>query len=370
MTPSGTVTPSPGAPVAPVGADDSPPPDLPQRLRLAPGRATLWRSPTCLQFGLDQQRAMVLDDLPEPLATLLQRMDGIRSTAELLTEAQRAGSSRRDALTMLIELHRCGLVQDASAIDHGPPGWHRIALASEAASWSVHVTHATRHVLRQRREAAVQVIGSGRVAVAVATALATAGVGHVAVQACGSVAAADLGTGYFPEDLGRSRAEAAADAMRRCAPEVIVAARRQPDLIVLSDVLVPEPAMVTELLGAGIPHLIGYAHEGTAVVGPLVWPGRSSCLRCAELHRADVDAAWPKLAAQLVGQIPTAGLACTQLAAALIVEQVLAALTGPTAGLPLPPIWDAALEVDPVRGTLRHHPRPAHPRCHCGAGRA
>jgi hypothetical protein len=23
--------------------------------------------------------------------------------------------------------------------------------------------------------------------------------------------------------------------------------------------------------------------------------------------------------------------------------------------------------VDPVRGTLRRHPRPAHPRCGCGA---
>jgi bacteriocin biosynthesis cyclodehydratase domain-containing protein len=368
MTRSIATAPSAAPPVTAVGADDFPPPDLPQRLRLAPGRTILWRSPTCLQFGLNQQRAMVLDDVPEPLATLLQRMDGIRSTVELLTEAQRAGSSRHDALTMLVELHRCGLVQDASAIDHGPPGWHRIALATEASNWSVHATHPTAHVLRQRREAAVQVIGSGRVAVAVATALATAGVGHVAVHACGSVTAADLGTGYFPEDLGRSRAKAAADAVRRCAPEVIVTARRQPDLIVLSDVLVPEPAMVTELLETGIPHLIGYAHEGTAVVGPLVWPGRSSCLRCAELHRADADAAWPKLAAQLVGQIPTAGLACTQLTAALIAEQVLAALTGPTAGLPLPPIWGAALEVDPVRGTLRHHPRPAHPRCHCGVG--
>ncbi|MGH3866227.1 MAG: ThiF family adenylyltransferase [Pseudonocardiaceae bacterium] len=356
--------------IADAALSEAPLSELPERLRLAPGRAALWRSPTCLQLGLDQQRAMVLDNLPEPLAALLKRMDGIRSTAQLLTEAQAAGSSRSDALTMLVELHQCGLVQDATAADHGPPSWHRVALATEAASWSVHTTHTTRHVLRRRREAAVRVMGSGRVTVAVATALAAAGVGHVAVHACGSVTAADLGTGYQPGDLGRSRAEAAADAVRRCAPEVIITARRRPDLIVLCDVVVPEPAMVTELIGARIPHVIGYAHEGTAVVGPLVWPGRSSCLRCAELHRADLDVAWPKLAAQLVGQIPTAGLACTQLAAALITEQVLAALAGPTAGLPAPPTWGAALELDPVRGSLRHHPRPAHPRCSCGAGQA
>lgn len=341
--------------------------DVPERLRLAPGRAALWRSPTCLQLGLDQQRAMVLDGLPDALVALLKRMDGLRSTDELLAEAQAGGSSRHEALGMLAELHRYGLVQDASGTDEGPPGWHRVALAGEAASWSVNTVRPAPELLRQRREAAVHVVGSGRVAVAVGTALAAAGVGRVAVRATGTVAATDLGTGYLTEDLGRDRAAAAADAVRRCAQEVIVAPRRRPDLVVLSDTVVPEPALVTELLGARIPHLLGYAHEETAVVGPLVWPGRSSCLRCAELHHAETDMAWPKLAAQLVEHVPTAGLACTQLAAALIAEQVLAVLAGPDAGLPAPPTWGAALRLDPVRGTLHRHPRPAHPRCGCGA---
>ncbi len=344
------------------------PGDIPERLRLAPGLAMLWRSPTCLQLGLDPQRAMVLDELPEALAALLKRMDGVCSTSELLTEAQAAGSSRDEALTMLADLHERGLVQEAAAAEGSRPGWHRVALAAEAASWSVHHCHPTRHILRLRRKAIVRVVGSGRVTVAVATALATAGVGHVEVHATGTVLAADLGTGYLPDDLGRSRSAAAADAVRRCSPEVIVATHRRPDLIVLTDVVVPDPTVVTGLLGSRIPHLIGYAHEGTAVVGPLVWPGRSSCLHCAELHRADVDVAWPKLAAQLVGHIPTAGLACTQLAAALIAEQVLATLAGPGSDLPVPPTWGAALQLDPVRGTLLRLPRPAHPRCGCGAG--
>ncbi len=343
------------------------PPQLPERLRLAPGRAAVWRSPTCLQLGLDPQRAMVIDGLPEPLAALLKRMDGVRSTAELVAEAETAGSAADDALAMLTDLHRSGLVQDASAADHGPPGWHHVALGTEATSWSVHTTCAARRVLRQRREAAVRVVGSGRVAVALATMLAAAGVGQVTVEATGTVAATDLGTGYLPDDLGRPRSAAAADAVRRCAPGVAVAARRQVDLIVLCDMVVADPVTVTELLAAGIPHLIGYAHEGTAVVGPLVWPGRSSCLHCADLYRADLDLAWPKLAAQLVGEIPVAGLTCTQLAAALIAEQVLATLAGPGVGLPVPPTWGAALELDPVRGTLRRHPRPVHPRCGCGA---
>ena len=346
---------------------EAPPATLPERLRLAPGRAAVWRSPTCLQLGLDPQRAMVLDGLPEPLAALLKHMDGVRSTAQLVSEAEMAGSAAGDALAMLTDLHRSGLVADATAAEDGRPGWHRVALATEATSWSVHTTCTTRNVVGQRRTSAVRVIGSGRVAVALATLLASAGVGQVAVEATGTVATADVGTGYLPDDLGKPRAAAAADAVRRCAPGVTGALRRRPDLIVLCDVVVPEPVMVTELLSTGIPHLICFAHEGTAVVGPLVCPGRSSCLHCAELHRADLDVAWPKLAAQLAGKIPAAGLACIQLAAALTAEQVLTTLAGPDAGLPVPPTWGAALELDPVRGTLRRHPRPAHPRCDCGA---
>jgi bacteriocin biosynthesis cyclodehydratase domain-containing protein len=203
--------------------------------------------------------------------------------------------------------------------------------------------------------------------VALATALAAAGVGQLTVHATGTVQATDLGTGYQPDDLGRSRAAAAADAVRRAAPDVQQHPRHQPDLVILTDVVVPDPAVVAELLASRVPHLIAYPLEGRAVVGPLVWPGRSSCLRCAELHRADVDLAWPKLAAQLAGRSTEAALACTLLAAALAAEQVLAVLAGPDTGLPAPPTWGAALELDPVRGTLRRHPRPAHPRCGCGA---
>lgn len=349
-------------------SDTNPTIDIPQRLRLAPGRVALWRSPTSLQLGLDPQRAMVLDDLPDPLATLLRRMDGIRSTAELLAEAESAGSPPGEGRTMLTDLHRAGLVQDAAAADNGPAGWHRTALAAEVAGWSVHTTRAAREVLRRRRAAAVRVVGSGRVAVALASALAAAGVGRLAVEATGTVGAGDLGTGYLPDDLGRPRTAAAADAVRRAAPDVQVDDRHQADLVVLTDVVVPDPAVVTELVATRVPHLLAYALEGKAAVGPLVWPGRSSCLHCAQLHRADVDLAWPKLAAQLVGEIPAAGLAATLLAAALGTEQVLTALAGPGAGLPVPPTWGAALELDPVHGRLRAHPRPAHPRCGCGAG--
>ncbi|MDQ3827152.1 MAG: thiamine biosynthesis protein ThiF, partial [Actinomycetota bacterium] len=64
---------------------------------------------------------------------------------------------------------------------------------------------------------------------------------------------------------------------------------------------------------------------------------------------------------------PPTDLVCTQLAAALTAEQALVMLAGPPSGLPIPPTWGAVLQLDPVRGSLVRLPRPAHPRCGCGA---
>ena len=63
------------------------------------------------------------------------------------------------------------------------------------------------------------------------------------------------------------------------------------DLVVLSDFLVADPRVVRDLHAAGIPHLPVRVRDGTGLVGPLVIPGVTSCLRCADLHRSDRDAA-------------------------------------------------------------------------------
>src|SRR5699024_6158620 len=47
------------------------------------------------------------------------------------------------------------------------------------------------------------------------------------------------------------------------------------------------------------PHLVAYVRETTGVVGPFVLPGRTACLRCLDLHRADRDPGWPRVTLQL-----------------------------------------------------------------------
>ncbi|MFC7573624.1 hypothetical protein ACFQX8_15215 [Klenkia terrae] len=114
-------------------------------------------------------------------------------------------------------------------------------------------------------------------------------------------------------------------------------------------------AAVDPLLGhlhtARVPHLVATVRGEVGVVGPLVVPGRTGCLRCAEATRTDAAPGWPALATQL-REPPTARTGppagpvtgSTGLCAATAVTaltQALAHLDGTAAPLAL----DAALEL-------------------------
>jgi hypothetical protein len=51
-----------------------------------------------------------------------------------------------------------------------------------------------------------------------------------------------------------------------------------------------------------VPHLpVAFEHQA-AVIGPLVYPGRTPCLSCRDAHEQQRDPAWPMRHAQLVGR--------------------------------------------------------------------
>jgi bacteriocin biosynthesis cyclodehydratase domain-containing protein len=142
------------------------------------------------------------------------------------------------------------------------------------------------------------------------------------------------------------------------------------DLVILSDSLVADPRMVRDLHSRGVPHLVVRVRDGTGLVGPLVIPGVTSCLGCADLHRTDRDAAWPAIAAQLrdtVGVADRATLLATAALALSQVNRVIAAVRGQEA-VPdpaPPPVLNATLEFDLNEGSIvaRHWTR--HPLCSC-----
>ncbi len=138
------------------------------------------------------------------------------------------------------------------------------------------------------------------------------------------------------------------------------------DLVVLTDFLVADPRMVRDLHSAGVPHLPVRVRDGTGLVGPLVLPGMTSCLGCADLHRRDRDAAWPAIAAQLrdtVGVADRATMLATAALALSQVNQVIAAVRGQQ---PDPPAaLNATLEFDLRASTIRARPWSRHPLCTC-----
>lgn len=142
------------------------------------------------------------------------------------------------------------------------------------------------------------------------------------------------------------------------------------DLMVLADALGTDPRLLRELHAGRVPHLPVRVRDGVGLVGPLVIPGVTSCLSCADLHRTDRDAAWPALAAQLRHEIGCADRPTLLATAALALGQLLqiiAGVRGPAGAVPPAPpsTWNTTWEVDVASHTLLARRWPRHPLCAC-----
>ncbi|WP_197288638.1 TOMM precursor leader peptide-binding protein [Nocardia sp. NRRL S-836] len=142
----------------------------------------------------------------------------------------------------------------------------------------------------------------------------------------------------------------------------------QADLVVLAATLVPDPSVVSGLMAARTPHMAVRVREGVGIVGPLVLPGRTSCLNCADLHRTDHDPAWPDIAAQLVAKPASSDVLFASGTAALAVVQALESLryVRGAAQAP-PPVLNATVELDLVTGVAEKRSWYPHPDCQCSA---
>ncbi len=288
----------------------------------------LWRDPATAQIGSDPTTALVLADLTPPLAALVRELDAAAPPARAVATALARGGAPGEVAAVVAALADAGL----------------LAAPRPAAG-----------------TAYVRVHGAGRLGTAVAVALAGAGVGRVAVRARGAVAPGDVGTGLRDADVGRPAVVAAAEAVVRAAPAVVVSepTRRRPELAVLVGAEAADPVLSARLLARHQPHLAVAVQGGAGTVGPLVLPGRGSCLRCADHARAATDPAWPRLAAQLAGRPIVVSTTTAHAVAALAVEHVLAHLAG------APTLVDHALELDLARGRLTRHTRARYPGCAC-----
>ncbi len=342
------------------------------RPALKAGLRPLWRDRGTLQIGVDPRRARALTGLGKA-AAIVSLLDGSRDTDELVRTAETYGI-RPEVVYRVIELLAAACVLDdfPASLRAALPDYLRARIGPELACAALAYGHGDggAAVLGRRRASFVRVYGAGRVGACVATFLAASGIAWVSCLDTETAGPADVTpAGLGAADVGASRVLGVASAVRRVAPEVrtVNDDRRVPDLAVVTGY--PDPVLLAWLMREGVPHLVVHADEAIGVVGPLVLPGRSACVRCVDLSKAARDPAWPRILAQATG----AGAAADAMRAC---DTVLAAATAALATAQALTLIDRAGEPAAANGTLevvlpewqwQRRGWPPHPACACGA---
>lgn len=350
------------------------------RPALKPALRRVWRDASTLQIGLDPTHALIVGDVDDDLARWLEQLDGSKEFADALNLAADCGVESPNARAVLDLLAQCGAIEDAAAdraVLRELSTVERERLGPDLAALSVRdgAVDGGAAALARRRAQAVTVYGAGRIGASIAVLLAAAGIGYVKVKDQGLTRPADLApAGIAFDQLDRRRDTAAARAARRAAPSVTAAlppGRSDPDLAIVSPAGAFDRAACDRLAESAVPHLYAGVRELVGVVGPLVLPGRSSCLRCHDLHRSDRDPSWPRIAAQLAAiergrQAVRAPAPCDVILATVVAAHAaLHALVYLDGGLP--PIIDGTIEIAMPEGRPRRRSWSAHPACSCGA---
>jgi hypothetical protein len=337
--------------------DDAPAAEL----TLGPATRLLWRSPDSVHLELGGN-AVVVDGLPTDLVRRIAA-----PTPPDVTAGSAAVTDEPSAAT-LADLADGGYLWPRADGEHD-----RLRLPPEPRLSGELAALAARHgiraaaVLRDRGTALVEITGRSRVAAQLAAVLAASGVGRVHCAADGVAQLHQVApAGIAMSDEGDLLSVATERAVRRVAPQIDTAPPQpgeRPQLTVLAvDGPVPDERHAA-LQAADAPYLTVSLGIDCGVVGPLVLPGRSSCLRCADLHRRDRDPAWPALAVQLA--VPRRyGPACPAAVATIIAgvaaQQALTFLDGDQ-----PACIDGTVELHLPDWRLRRRSWPAHPDCGC-----
>jgi hypothetical protein len=311
------------------------------RPALKPGLLTVWRDRDTLQIGIDARRAVALTGMADA-AWIIGLLDGSRDRADVVRAAADGGVPAQAAERVLTLLAAAGVVEDFPAATLRvlpPPVRTRLAPELATASLAHGDSDGGARTLARRLAAQVTVHGQGRLGAAIARILRTSGIGQVVLANAAGPASASSAS--YPT---------------------------RPDLMVLTGQRPPE--FQDALIRDQVPHLAVSASEAIGVVGPLVIPGSSACLRCLDLIRAERDPAWPLILAQLAGRQPDP-LGCdAPLAAAVAAQaafQALALIDRP--GL-VHAVTNGTLELVLPGWQWRRRTWPPQPRCSCGAAAA
>jgi bacteriocin biosynthesis cyclodehydratase domain-containing protein len=230
---------------------------------LRPGLLAAWRDRDTVQLGVDARRAVAVTGV-RGASDVIGLLDGSRDRDQVIAEAGRIGVPAAIAERILTVLAAGGALIDypAQLLRSLPAELRPLLLPVLAvASLTGADSDGGARLLARRSATTVAVTGQGPVAGAIADLLTRSGL--------------------------MARREQPGDSSR--ADLSVVVGRQQPEL-------------VAELVRLRRPHLAVLATEAIGVVGPLVRPGSTACLRCLDMAKAEHDPAWPLVLAQVAGR--------------------------------------------------------------------
>ena len=228
-------------------------------MRLRPGLRVLRRADSEVQIGTDPRWAASITGLSTLEGDLLQLLDEEPDLELFAARARARGISVARAAEILGALEAARLTCRTTT-RVGPA--IRASAAADAAAWSLlRDDGAGASLVRARADRTVGVVGLGRLGLTLAVTLAAAGVGAVLLDDDGLVTAVDVGAGgYRISDMGCVRLVEATRMLRDVAPEIRTDPPRgcKPDIVVLVERDVADPATALALVTAGCPALSPY----------------------------------------------------------------------------------------------------------------
>jgi hypothetical protein len=281
------------------------------RPALKHGLLPVWRDRDTLQIGIDPRRAVALTGM-SGAGWVISLLDGSRERAQVIAAARARGIPAQLAERVLTLLAAGGALVDFPAGTYQSlPRERRSRLARElaAASLAHGDSDGGARALARRQSARIRICGDGPIAAGLQDILVASGVGDV------------LSENGWPAAGTSARARRPAQAAKAARTAGLRGPGARPDLTVL--IGTPDPELAQWLVRQQLPHLAATGSEAIGVVGPLVVPGQSACLRCLDLARAERDPAWPMILAQLAGRQPGT-LACDAVLAAAVAAQAAA----------------------------------------------
>lgn len=307
---------------------------VPQLPQLVPWHPVLRRGPGELQIGIGAEGGLVLSGVPDGLEHLLRSVDGNHTRAELQLQAIRSQIEPELIDRILRVLNAAGLVGEAGSAP------------------------ATGTTLRGRT---VRLLGAGALGRAVAGAVLLAGAARLYLIDNDPV------DPLIHPRPGVAVTQAQALASGLSGPVEVLdhwskPEHSTPDLTVIAtDFAEPDPAVGEELVHLGHRHLYLRPLRGGSVVGPLVDPGLTPCLRCLDLTRRDTDPAWPTLLPQLCRTRLPVDPVLAGWAASTAVTQLAAVAAGRSPGALF-----GTLEMTAEECEAQFRRWPQHPDCTCG----